>query len=494
TKTVAPHWSFYPADEEQPCYDAVISLLRVHIGGNSHSTTLPSHHSRIPSGYKFDNKHPGIQFFGGPWKQSVTSAGAHITWREEIGVEFDIPPGAVPEGRELDLSVWPCFNGPFLLPDGYELASPVFLIPPTFEFSREITVTLWHFSNLETVEDSERMVFLSAPSTPHTKQAGKKPVYQFRVLGKGVFEPRRNYGQISLTHFCFGGIGRKHKKHSSPSDSPVSKKPRADNRYVYQVYQDKQFGDRAIFSAFLDHKLHSTELEEHVKKYWPQLWSPSSVPISIEGDRVKLQWPSNTGWVITPHREPCELTKDMVDSHQRHPYPPMIMLQVEKAPTSSTLSPSIRVDIVGIREQGERFILTPKLRQTGLNLQSSLSSPSHTLQSSQMVSYSSSREQADTAGASVEQARQRSSHPNLRDLLNNITTTKWYVFGLQLTSNIEELNTIKTDNKGDAKTALQETLNLVLREDPDLSWQKVVEALQTIGEVAMARTINKEFC
>ncbi|CAI8041714.1 hypothetical protein GBAR_LOCUS23152, partial [Geodia barretti] len=450
--------------------------------------------SRIPSGYKFDNKHPGIQFFGGPWKQSVTSAGAHITWREEIGVEFDIPPGAVPEGRELDLSVWPCFNGPFLLPDGYELASPVFLIPPTFEFSREITVTLWHFSNLETVEDSERMVFLSAPSTPHTKQAGKKPVYQFRVLGKGVFEPRRNYGQISLTHFCFGGIGRKHKKHSSPSDSPVSKKPRADNRYVYQVYQDKQFGDRAIFSAFLDHKLHSTELEEHVKKYWPQLWSPSSVPISIEGDRVKLQWPSNTGWVITPHREPCELTKDMVDSHQRHPYPPMIMLQVEKAPTSSTLSPSIRVDIVGIREQGERFILTPKLRQTGLNLQSSLSSPSHTLQSSQMVSYSSSREQADTAGASVEQARQRSSHPNLRDLLNNITTTKWYVFGLQLTSNIEELNTIKTDNKGDAKTALQETLNLVLREDPDLSWQKVVEALQTIGEVAMARTINKEFC
>ena len=134
------------------------------------------------------------------------------------------------------------------------------------------------------------------------------------------------------------------------------------------------------------------------------------------------------------------------------------------------------------------------LPSTGLNLQSSLSSPSHTLQSSQMVSYSSSREQADTAGAGVEQARQGPSHPNLRDLLNNIHTTEWYKFGLQLTSNIAELNTIKTDNKGDAKTALQETLNLVLREDPDLSWQKVVEALQTIGEVAMARTINKEFC
>ena len=144
-------------------------------------------------------------------------------------MEFNIPPGAVPEGRELDLSVWPCFDGPFLLPDGYELASPVFLISPTFEFSQEITLTLWHFSNLETVEDSERMVFLSAPSTPHTKRAGKKPAYEFRVLGNGVFEPRRNYGQISLTHFCFGGIGRsKHKKHSSPSDSPLSKKPRGE--------------------------------------------------------------------------------------------------------------------------------------------------------------------------------------------------------------------------------------------------------------------------
>ena len=158
----------------------------------------------------------------------MTSAGAHITWREEIGVVFDIPPGAVPEGRELDLSVWPCFDGPFLLPDGYELASPVFLISPSFKFSPEITLTLWHFSNLETVEDSERMVFLSAPSTPHTAQAGKKPAYQFRVLGKGVFEPRQDYGRISLTHFCYVGAGRKRKKHSSPSDSPLSKKPRGE--------------------------------------------------------------------------------------------------------------------------------------------------------------------------------------------------------------------------------------------------------------------------
>ena len=47
TKTVAPDWGYDPADEEQPCYEAVISLLRVHIGGSSHSTTLPSHHVSV---------------------------------------------------------------------------------------------------------------------------------------------------------------------------------------------------------------------------------------------------------------------------------------------------------------------------------------------------------------------------------------------------------------------------------------------------------------
>ena len=45
TKTVAPDWGSYPADEEQPCYEAVMSLLREHIGEGS--TTLSSHHVSV---------------------------------------------------------------------------------------------------------------------------------------------------------------------------------------------------------------------------------------------------------------------------------------------------------------------------------------------------------------------------------------------------------------------------------------------------------------
>ena len=156
--------------------------------------------------YKYDDRYPGIRFFGDPWKQRVTSACAHVNWMEEIGVEFDIPPGAVPEGKELDLSVWPCTDGPFTLPDDYELASPVFLVSPSCEFSCGVTLRMYHYSNIDTVEDCQDMFFLSASAISPTQE---NPVYQFKVLGQGIFEPYQNYGQISLTHFCLKTAGRK---------------------------------------------------------------------------------------------------------------------------------------------------------------------------------------------------------------------------------------------------------------------------------------------
>ena len=132
-------------------------------------------------------------------------------------MKFDIPPGAVPEGKELELSVWPCIKGPFQLPIGYELASPVFLISPSFQFSSSITLTMGHFSNLTTEEDCQRMVFLSAPTTPFVRETDNSRLYRFRIFRKGVFSPRHEYGQVSLTHFCLLASGRKRK--SSYSDS-----------------------------------------------------------------------------------------------------------------------------------------------------------------------------------------------------------------------------------------------------------------------------------
>ena len=71
----------------------------------------------------------------------------------------------------------------------------------------------------------------------------------------------------------------------------------------------------------------------------------------MEGDRISLELPTNTEWIITPDRDPCQvcvclfcwvccyimcvfyypqLTKDMLDSHEREPYPPMIVLKIEQ--------------------------------------------------------------------------------------------------------------------------------------------------------------------
>ena len=152
----------------------------------------------------------------------MTSDGAHIkNWGKEIGIEFDIPSEAVPKDRQLDFSVWPCSAGPFQLPEDYELASPVFLVSPSFQFSCNITLKIYHFYDLKTKEDCDDMVFLSSPSTL-SEIDNQKPVYLFKVLGKGMFEPSEDYGQVKLKHFCLCAVG-KHRR-TSQSKAPPSKR------------------------------------------------------------------------------------------------------------------------------------------------------------------------------------------------------------------------------------------------------------------------------
>ena len=160
----------------------------------------------MPAYYKYDDQYPGIRFFGSPWTMSVTSDGAHINWEKEIGIGFDIPPGAVPTGKQLDLSVWPCANGPFQLPEGYGMASPVFLVSPSFEFSCNINMTMHHFCTVETESNCDSMAFLSSPTIP-SKGDGRELGYRFKVLHKGMFHPSEDYGRVSLKHFCFSMIG-----------------------------------------------------------------------------------------------------------------------------------------------------------------------------------------------------------------------------------------------------------------------------------------------
>ncbi|CAI8052573.1 hypothetical protein GBAR_LOCUS28745, partial [Geodia barretti] len=90
---------------------------------------------------------------------------------------------------------------------------------------------------------------------------------------RGGFQTHQNDGQILLTHFCTITTGRKRKK---PSENPPSKQMRDNNRYVCQVYRDKEYDDIVLFSAFLHHELYFTQLKEFVKEnFFSRLFSLS---------------------------------------------------------------------------------------------------------------------------------------------------------------------------------------------------------------------------
>ena len=91
----------------------------------------------------------------------------------------------------------------------------------------------------------------------------------------------------------------------------------------------------------------------------------------------------------------------------------------------------------------------------------------------------------------------RGQQCNLRHLLDSVHTTKWYRLGLELIGDDDEavaqLDVIEADHKGDKETALRKTFQLCLRLDPNMSWQKVIEALTTIGEKRNAKDIEDKF-
>ena len=87
--------------------------------------------------FKHHKLNGDICFLGDPWQQTVTSVGKEISWAD-IWIKINIPPGAIPEGKPITVTVQPCLTGPFELPEDYELASPVYAISPGLEFSKDL--------------------------------------------------------------------------------------------------------------------------------------------------------------------------------------------------------------------------------------------------------------------------------------------------------------------------------------------------------------------
>ena len=110
---------------------------------------------------------PGIFFLKGVKKATLT-ASEKINL-ENVGISMSIPENALPStDPPLEVQIQPCFSGSWEVPENLELVSPAYIIKSSREvqFMNKVSVKIWHYANLETEEDCEDMVFLSASTTP----------------------------------------------------------------------------------------------------------------------------------------------------------------------------------------------------------------------------------------------------------------------------------------------------------------------------------------
>ena len=166
-----------------------------YISGYPH-TTRPHH--------CYDDKFPNVCFLGEPLEHVLSSKQVTIS-PPDLGITLDIPSDAVPPGEHVTVIIRPCLSAPFQYPDGYEPLSAVYYISTNTSLKKKGQLRLEHFGDLQTKEQADKMTFFSAKSSP-VMVDGKK-VYQFGVVKGGEFRMGKNYGTISLEHFCFTAAG-----------------------------------------------------------------------------------------------------------------------------------------------------------------------------------------------------------------------------------------------------------------------------------------------
>ena len=116
--------------------------------------------------------------------------------------------------ESVDLLIHPCLSGPFILPEGYELASPVYVIETSQQgvLQKPCTVGIQHYTSLMNERDCKGMVFISANITPQSRWFGP---YAFQGIkgSKQRFTLKSQVGEIELHHFCCLACARLLGKH-----------------------------------------------------------------------------------------------------------------------------------------------------------------------------------------------------------------------------------------------------------------------------------------
>ena len=115
---------------------------------------------------------------------------------------MSIPEGAVQDEptASVQLDVQPCYKGPFKMPPGCQLTSPVYMIRKQCKFQKDVKMEIEHFANVRSPEDSEEMVFVTANPSPSYQ--GAHPVYNLQEVENSGhvsnFSPGEQVGVITF--------------------------------------------------------------------------------------------------------------------------------------------------------------------------------------------------------------------------------------------------------------------------------------------------------
>ena len=114
--------------------------------------------------------------------------------KKENTIFVEVPPGAVDTSANMKMRYAIIPSGPFTLPEGYQLGSPVVYI---YYDGRRVTQPLklhlphW-YGGEDHIQDG-----LSFAIAPHSLEAGKR-VYHFQLIKGGTFSLHQQYGTFDI--------------------------------------------------------------------------------------------------------------------------------------------------------------------------------------------------------------------------------------------------------------------------------------------------------
>ena len=84
--------------------------------------------------------------------------------------------------------------------------------------------------------------------------------------------------------------------------------------------------------------------------------------------------------------------------------------------------------------------------------------------------------------------------PRASDLLQDVSTTDWYLLGLKLLDDdVERMNIIESNNQGKSEAALREVLIRWYTKSKRPTWCALIRALKDIQEIGLASKLEAKY-